>query len=400
MDYRQILQQANLYQEEMFAFLREMVAIESYDGHEGKIIQRIRQEMEQVGFDHIVIDPMGNLLGYLGHGKHLIAMDAHVDTVTFGDQSNWSFDPFAGMENAEVIGGLGATDQKGGMASMIYAAKIIRALHLEDDYTLLVTGSVMEENADGLCWQYIIEQDGIRPEFALLTEPSDGAIRQGQRGRMEIKVRTQGVSCHGSVPQLGSNAVYKMGPVIAAVERLNDEMTSDGILGKGSVTISEISSTSPSRCAVADSCTISLDRRLNAVETPEFALSQLRALPEIIEAQATVELYVFSDPSYTGLVYSSEKYYPSWLIEQTEPACRSVVDAYRALFNEEPVVSPWKFSTNGVAIMGRHKIPCVGFGPGRAQYAHFPNEITYKNDLVRCCAMYAAIPSLYLENLK
>lgn len=381
----------------MSSFLRDLISIESYDGHEGKVIQRILREMEKVGFDHIEVDPMGNLLGYLGHGSHLIAMDAHVDTVSFGDRSNWTFDPFEGMETDELIGGLGSTDQKGGMASMIYAAKAIRDLHLEDDYTLLVTGTVMEENGDGLCWQYIIERDGIRPEFAVLTEPSDGMIRQGQRGRMEIMVRTQGVSCHGSTPHLGSNAVYKMAPVIAAVDRLNAGMTDDGILGRGSVTISEISSTSPSRCAVADSCTVSLDRRLNAEETPESAMAQLRALPEILEAQAKVELYTFDEPSYTGLVYPSEKYYPSWTISRSEPACRSVVEAYRGLFHEEPEIRPWEFSTNGVSIMGRHKIPCIGFGPGRVKYAHCPNEITYKNDLVRCCAMYAMIPSLYLK---
>lgn len=399
MDFEQILARADASKSEMFSFLRDIVAIESFDGNEGAVIQRIRQEMEKVGFDHIEIDPMGNLLGYLGHGEHLIAMDAHIDTVTYGDKSNWTFDPFLGMENEELIGGLGATDQKGGMASMIYAAKIIRDLQLEDDYTLLVTGTVMEENGDGLCWQYIIEQDGVRPEFALLTEPSDGCIRQGQRGRMEIMVRTQGVSCHGSTPHLGSNAVYRMAPVIAAVEQLNDQMTDDGILGKGSITISEISSTSPSRCAVADSCSISLDRRLNALETPEFALAQLRSLPEIEQAKASVDLYLFEQPSYTGLIYPSEKYYPSWIIHESEPACQSVITAYRSLFNEEPVVCPWQFSTNGVAIMGRHQIPCVGFGPGRVQYAHCPNEITYKNDLVRCCAMYASIPSLYLAHL-
>ena len=66
---------------ELFSFLRDIVAIESFDGNEGAVIQRIRQEMEKVGFDRIEIDPMGNLLGYLGHGRHLIAMDAHIDTV-------------------------------------------------------------------------------------------------------------------------------------------------------------------------------------------------------------------------------------------------------------------------------------------------------------------------------
>jgi putative selenium metabolism hydrolase len=102
------------------------------------------------------------------------------------------------METDELIGGRGASDQEGGMASMVYAGKIIKDLGLEDEYTLLVTGTVQEEDCDGLCWQYIIEQSGIRPEFVVSTEPTDCQIYRGQRGRMEIRVEVQGVSCHGS----------------------------------------------------------------------------------------------------------------------------------------------------------------------------------------------------------
>lgn len=385
---------------DMFAFLRDIIAIRSFDGDEGAVIARIRQEMEAVGFDRVETDPMGNLFGYLGHGKHLIAMDAHIDTVTFGDKANWSFDPFAGIEDDEVIGGLGSTDQKGGLAAAVYAAKAIRELNLLDEYTLMVTATVQEEDSDGRSWLYIIEKDGIRPEFAVLTEPSDGMIRNGQRGRMEIKVTTPGRSSHGSVPEHGDNAVYKMAPIISAIQRLNEQMEDDGILGKGSVTISEIYSTAPSRCAVADSCSISLDRRLNAAETPESAMDQVRALPEVQAAKASVSLYTNDDPSYTGLHYPIENYFPSWVLEKDAAPCRTLAEAFRALFGREPVITPWMFSTNGVAIMGRHGIPCVGFGPGHADQAHRPDEVTWKRELVDSCALYAAIPLVYVRLLE
>ena len=58
---------------------------------------------------------------------------------------------------------------------------------LSEKYTALVTVTVQEEDCDGLCWQYIIKEDGIRPEFVVSTEPTDGGIYRGQRGRMEIK---------------------------------------------------------------------------------------------------------------------------------------------------------------------------------------------------------------------
>ena len=161
----------------MYGFLRDMVAIPSESRNEKAIINRIRKEMIDVGFDRIEIDAMGNLLAYIGTGKHLIAMDAHVDTVGPGKLDNWNHDPYKGYEDGTTIHGLGASDQAGGMVAMVYAGKIIKELGLDPDITLLVTGTVQEEECDGLCWQYIIEQTGIRPEFVICTEPSSGKIR-------------------------------------------------------------------------------------------------------------------------------------------------------------------------------------------------------------------------------
>ena len=63
-----------------------------------------------------------------------------------------------------------------------------------------------------------------------------------------------------------------------------------------------------------------------------------------------------------------------------------------------PLTDKWTFSTNGVSIMGRNGIPCIGFGPGAESQAHAPNEITWAQDLVTCAAVYAALPSCYEVN--
>ncbi|MBT7714591.1 MAG: M20/M25/M40 family metallo-hydrolase, partial [Deltaproteobacteria bacterium] len=158
LDFKTILQKAEEYKPQMSKFLRDMIAIPSESCGEEKVIQRIKAEMEAVGFDRVEIDPMGNVLGYIGNGSHLIAMDAHIDTVGVGNLDNWEYDPYKGYEDDEIIIGRGATDQEGGMASMVYAGKIIKDLNLQNDTTLLVTGTVQEEDCDGLCWQYIIEE--------------------------------------------------------------------------------------------------------------------------------------------------------------------------------------------------------------------------------------------------
>ena len=88
------LQLAHEYETEMGHFLRDLIAIPSPSGQERDVINRIAQETQVVGFDQVQIDPMGNLPGYIGHGKHLIAMDAHIDTVGVGNQGDWRHSSF------------------------------------------------------------------------------------------------------------------------------------------------------------------------------------------------------------------------------------------------------------------------------------------------------------------
>jgi putative selenium metabolism hydrolase len=399
MDFKKIRESAKRYEPDMTRFLRDMIAIPSESCNEKAVVLRIKEEMEKVGFDKVEIDPMGNILGTVGSGKHIIAMDGHIDTVGTGSMDNWKFDPYLGMEDSETIGGRGASDQEGGMASMVYGGKIIKDLGLTGDYSLVVVGSVQEEDCDGLCWQYIYERDKLRPEFVVSTEPTDGRIHRGQRGRMEIRVRTKGVSCHGSAPERGDNAIYKMAPILLELRALHENLKDDPFLGKGSLAVSEVFFTSPSRCAVADSCWISIDRRLTFGEDGEHALNQIRNLPSVKAAQAEVSMYTYERPSYTGLVYPTECYFPTWVIENDHLVTRTLVDAFKKTLEREPVVDKWTFSTNGVSIMGRYGVPCIGYGPGKEAQAHAPNEITWKKDLVECASVYAAIPLIYMEKL-
>lgn len=218
--FKLIFEKAKDYQADMTRFLRDMVAIFSESCDEKRVVHCIKEEMEKVGFDKVEIDLMGNVFGYIGYGLRLVAMDAYIDTVGIGNIKNWDFDLYEGMETDELIGGCGTFDQEGGMAFMVYAGKIIKDFGLEDEYTLLVTGTVQEEDCDGLCWQYIIEQSGICPEFVVSTELTDCQVYCGQRGCMEICIDVQGVSCHGSAPERGDNAIFKMGLIFGELQEL------------------------------------------------------------------------------------------------------------------------------------------------------------------------------------
>jgi putative selenium metabolism hydrolase len=261
-----------------------------------------------------------------------------------------------------------------------------------------MVGSVQEEDCDGLPWLYILKEDGIRPDCVVITEPSRLGIYRGHRGRMEIEVHLRGKSCHASAPERGENPIYKMGRLVAEVEKLNQRLKDDPFLGKGTIAVTEIRSLSPSLCAVPGACSVHLDRRLTAGETKEQAVAEVKALPGAEGAE--VEILTYDTPSYTGLRYPMEKYYPTWVLEESHPLTRAAVATYEALWNRAPVVDKWTFSTNGVGSMGLMGVPTIGFGPGEEDVAHSVGERVPIRHLVEAAQFYAAFPKTFVETLK
>ncbi|MEA4965226.1 MAG: YgeY family selenium metabolism-linked hydrolase [Oscillospiraceae bacterium] len=441
MNCEAIKQAAEAYKSDMVKFLRDMIAIPSESCQEEGVVKRIAEELRKLGYDKVEIDGLGNVIGWIGEGDKIIAIDSHIDTVGIGNSKNWDHDPYEGYETERIIYGRGGSDQEGGMASAAYGGKLIKDFGLlPAGYKLMVVGTVQEEDCDGMCWQYIYNQDKIVPEFVISTEPTDGGIYRGHRGRMEIRVDVKGVSCHGSAPERGDNAIYKMADILQDVRALNENGAGEDteikglvkmldpkynpehyedarFLGRGTCTTSQIFYTSPSRCAVADSCAISIDRRMTAGETWNSCLEEIRNLPACKKygEDVKVSMYMYDRPAWTGEVYETECYFPTWINKESAAHVQALIDAHHALFGDKrlyaddaakatregrPLTDKWTFSTNGVAIQGRYGIPCVGFGPGAESQAHAPNEITWKQDLVTCAALYALVPSLYKEENK
>ncbi len=385
--YDKINSLAEQYKDYTAENLSKLVKIKSLSLQEWDVQNELKRQMEEAGFDEVRIDKLGNVIGRIGNGKKVLAIDAHMDTVDIGQLSNWDFDPLSGEVKDGYVHGRGTVDQKGGAAAFVTSGKILKELGFDKDLTIYFVGSVIEEDCDGLCWKYLIEEEKLKPDIAISTEPTNLGIYRGQRGRMEMKVHFYGVSSHGSAPERGKNAIYMASRFALEVEKLNERLKNDEFLGKGTITISEFVSGSPSLCAVADYAGLHLDRRLTWGENKETAIAEIEEL--IKNDNAKVEMLQYEETSCTGLKYGMEKYYPTWKIDENHPSITTGVTAFEKLFGKTPRIDKWTFSTNGVTINGIYGIPVIGFGPGNEVLAHAPNEKVPVSDLVAATAFYA-----------
>ncbi|MDO8666502.1 MAG: hypothetical protein Q7J79_07810, partial [Gemmatimonadales bacterium] len=126
----------------------------------------------------------------------------------------------------------------------------------------------------------------------------------------------------------------------------------------------------------------------------------LEALESVKQAGATVSVLEYAVPSYTGLVYPTKKYYPTWLMPEDHPAVVAGVRAAEEALERKPAVGKWGFSTNGIATCGIFGVPTIGFGPSDEIWAHTPEDQCPVDDLTRAARFYAAFPRLYLETAR
>jgi putative selenium metabolism hydrolase len=393
---QKIIAKTEEYRPRIAQFLKDIVSIPSTSCEEEAVVKRILAEMTDCGFEDVHSDALGNAVGRIGTGRTVILFDAHIDVVGIGDPNAWTHPPYPATEVDGRIMGRGSVDEKPAMACMIWAGRIMRELGLLGDFTLYVVGSVMEEDCDGYPLLHLIQKEGIKPDFVVLGEPTDLSIYRGHRGRMEIILRTKGKSAHGAHAHRGDNAVYKMAPIISAIEKLNDRLADDPFLGKGSITISQVTSTSPSLCSVADSCEIYLDRRMTVGETKDTVLAELRA----IAPEAEIEVPVYHATSWKGFVAEQEKVFPTWVLPPEHVLVQAAKETADLFIQPGCLVSRWHFSTNGVATMGHLGIPSVGFAPGLEELSHSTDEYVKIDDLVTATRFYTLFPDYLCEKLR
>ncbi len=381
---------------DILKFFREIVAIPSMDSDIEAVGKRIGEEMTKLGFDEVFVDKYGSIVGKIGTGDKVLLYDTHIDTVGIGDPEQWEWDPFVGKVEDGMLYARGALDEKNSTPGMIYGLAMARDLGLLDGFTCYVLGNI-EEWCDGVGCAAFHDWENVTPDFVVIGEPTNMKVYRGHKGRYELEITCKGKSAHAASNFMGDNAVTKMMPVVKAISTLEETFTPDDFLGLGRITVTKISSVSPSNNAVPDECTIFIDRRITFGESKELVREQLNAIiPEETKEDFEMHGLTYTEPSHTGAVYEYEQYFPSWAYPEDHPFVQAGIETMKALWNSEDPFGQgkWDFSTNGNYWAGKLGIPSIGFGPGNEIYAHAVNEHVPLADVVAATKFYALLPMM------
>jgi len=230
----------------------------------------------------------------------------------------------------------------------------------------------------------------IKPNYILVAEASEGRIIRGHKGRALLKITVPGKAAHASAAWRGENALIKALPIIDGIDKFVD-FPEDSFLGKGTMEVTKVECKTPSLNTIPGEVTVICDRRITCGETIEELLKEVQ--PYIADVKgAKAEIDTERVTTYTGYEITCVDYFPSWVMPEDHKIVSSSVEAFKVIFDKEPVVGKWDFCTNATSLCGRTNIPSIGFGPGDGSLCHGTQDQLSINELVDAIKFYTVFP--------
>jgi acetylornithine deacetylase/succinyl-diaminopimelate desuccinylase-like protein len=292
-----------------------------------------------------------------GPAPFTVLFEVHQDTVPVDQMT---IDPFGAAIAGGRLSGRGACDVKGGMAAMLAAfarlvrekprgaARVILAFTVDEEHTFLGVQRLV--------------RDGRLADFAVVAEPTNLQIVKAHKGVVRWHLTAPGRSCHSSRPDLGDNAIYRMGRLLGPVDEYARTLLSgpaDPLLGPPTLSVGRIEG-GTSVNTVPDFCRVEIDRRLIPGEQPAEAPKHFEAS---LRHQLPGEQFHISEPWL---------YCPALAADGSEEAVRRLGAAIDTVAGPHRVtVVPFGTDASTVALSG---VPSVVFGPGDIAQAHTCDE--------------------------
>lgn len=380
---------------ELIEFFRGAIRIPSPSGGEKDVAHYLSLKMQKLGFDEVHIDDFGSVVGIINgnYDGKTVLIDGHIDNVDVIDESAWKHSPWGAEIDKERIYGRGTSDMKGGVCSSIMGAgNFLRDYGRNFKGRIAISCTVHEECFEGISSRLV--SDFVKPDYVIIGEATSGTIKIGQRGRAEIVVETEGVSCHSSSPEKGVNAVYLMVDVIEEILKIKPN--THPLLGKGILELTDIKSYPyPGSSVVPSLCRATFDRRTLVGETEESILSDIndaikRAMVKNPRVKAKCYLSSGEAKCWTGSIIKAKRFYPAWVIDENAPLVRKAVQALKDA-GIKTSISHFSFCTNGSHFAGEKGIPTIGYGPSLETLAHVRDEYIEIDELLKASRGYEEI---------
>ncbi len=306
-----------------------------------------------------------------GESEETVWFDAHLDTVS---AEGMEFEPYQARIEGDLLQGRGAADDKGSIAAMMAALIRLARSGSKPPATVLFTATADEEyKMRGM--QGLLDS-GVTARAAVIGEPTGLEVVAAHKGVVRFSVITRGKAAHGSVPDAGENAIYKMAKVVQALEAYAKRgvgISSHPLLGRGTLNVGVIRGGEYVN-VVPDSCVVEIDRRILPGEEPRKAVSELRSY--LANAVEDVDAEVTS-PTLTV---------PGMDLPGDHPLAVAVLEAVKQITGKAALGTMSGATHAGP--LNRAGIPAVVFGPGAMGQAHTATEALDLNQLAQAADIY------------
>ncbi len=212
--------------------LSDLIRLHTANPPGGETVQAhyLKDLFSRFGVAGEIVEPepgRGSFIASMGQGNRSLLFLSHSDVVPAAD--DWDFDPFGGEITGGYVRGRGAIDCKSLTACQIHAAlqlvttgrlggRLILATTADEEMGgMLGVDYLVAHRPELLKADFVVNEGGAEP--LELGGRTAYFIQVGEKGTAWSRLRSRGVSCHGSVPHLGDNAVARMA---AAVVRIAD----------------------------------------------------------------------------------------------------------------------------------------------------------------------------------
>ncbi len=353
----------NTEKKELNDLLRSLIQIESVNppGNENQIADFIKKFLLKNNI-HSELVPLeegrSSVIAKIeGEEERDITFCGHIDTVRVKEE-DWTKPVFEGLIENEKMYGIGASDMKGGVAAILYAAALLKRRGIVPKKTVQLALTADEE------WAYRGAKNLVdggyfdRTDFLIITEPSNLQVSTGEKGELWMRVKYFGKSAHGSTPEVGANTIIPGSELVVNItERYEKIFEADPFWGKVSMNIGQFHGGVQVNI-VPNYSEIQLDFRLISEDDKEKVIELVRKTGEEIakkhKVRFTEEIFNYHSPIFTN---------------SDNPYVKKFLQAARM---KEVIVT--KYCTDGATIIPEKKIPFIIFGPGDIAQAHQNDE--------------------------